>query len=78
MLLEACNLLEEELDVFNLLLIRQRVNIEIAKVREAAPPENKGWFGGWWGGGASKKEQSDATENIGNYCINKGIYINYA
>ncbi|XP_034479091.1 vacuolar protein sorting-associated protein 13 isoform X2 [Drosophila innubila] len=64
MLLEACNLLEEELDVFNLLLIRQRVNIEIAKVREAAPPENKGWFGGWWGGGASKKEQSDATENI--------------
>ncbi|XP_062132408.1 intermembrane lipid transfer protein Vps13 isoform X1 [Drosophila sulfurigaster albostrigata] len=63
MLLEACNLLEQELDVFNLLLIRQRVNIEIAKQREAAPPENTGWFGGWWGGGA-KKEQNEGNENI--------------
>ncbi|KAH8307603.1 hypothetical protein KR044_004766 [Drosophila immigrans] len=63
MLLEACTMLEQELDVFNLLLIRQRVNIEIAKQREAAVPENKGWFGGWWGGGA-KKEESDLTENI--------------
>lgn len=59
-------MLEQELDVFNLLLIRQRVNIEIAKEREAAPPENTGWFGGWFGGGASKKEQNDASENIGN------------
>ncbi|XP_030388188.1 vacuolar protein sorting-associated protein 13 [Scaptodrosophila lebanonensis] len=63
MLIETCTLLEKELDLFNLLLIRQRVNIEIAKLRESAPVEKAGWFSGWWGGGA-KKEESEEQANI--------------
>ncbi|XP_017078120.1 vacuolar protein sorting-associated protein 13 [Drosophila eugracilis] len=58
-LIETCRLLEKELDIFNLLLIRQRVNIEIAKQREAVPEQKSGWFSGWgWGGGAKKEEQT--------------------
>ncbi|XP_052841610.1 intermembrane lipid transfer protein Vps13 [Drosophila gunungcola] len=58
-LTETCNLLETKLDIFNLLLIRQRVNIEIAKQREAVPEPKQGWFSGWgWGGGAKKDEQT--------------------
>ncbi|XP_017837309.1 vacuolar protein sorting-associated protein 13 isoform X2 [Drosophila busckii] len=64
-LLAACTLLETELDLFNLLLIRQRVNIEIAKLREAAPEEKPGWFSGWWGGGGgAKKEEAGNEQNF--------------
>jgi len=64
-LTETCRLLETELDVFNLLLIRQRVNIEIAKEREAVPEPKQGWFSGWgWGGGAKKEDQT-AGQKLG-------------
>ncbi|EDW71988.1 uncharacterized protein Dwil_GK10679 [Drosophila willistoni] len=63
-LLESCTLLEQELDVFNLLLIRQRVNIEIAKLRVTTPPEQTGWFSGWWGSGGAKKDEGTTGENI--------------
>ncbi|XP_034653735.1 vacuolar protein sorting-associated protein 13 [Drosophila subobscura] len=62
-LTETCSLLEQELDAFNLLLIRQRVNIEIEKLRVAAPVEKAGWLSGWWGGGA-KKENEGADQNF--------------
>lgn len=59
-------MLEHELDVFSLLIIRQRVNIEIAKLRETAEEEKKaGWFSGWWGGGKKKEEDNKGT--IGKY-----------
>lgn len=65
-LLETCDLLEHELDAFSLLLIRQRVNIEIAKLRETATEEKKaGWFSGWWGGGKKKEDENKGT--IGKY-----------
>ncbi|XP_017018537.1 intermembrane lipid transfer protein Vps13 [Drosophila kikkawai] len=64
-LVETCNLLEQELDIVNLLLIRQRVNIEIAKQREAAPEEKAGWFSGWgWGGGAKKEDQTEGQNLV--------------
>ncbi|EDW46782.1 GM20964 [Drosophila sechellia] len=65
MLTETCRLLETELDVFNLLLIRQRVNIEIAKQREAVPEQKSGWFSGWgWGGGAKKDDQTTSQKLV--------------
>ncbi|KMY92020.1 vacuolar protein sorting-associated protein 13 [Drosophila simulans] len=64
-LTETCRLLETELDVFNLLLIRQRVNIEIAKQREAVPEQKSGWFSGWgWGGGAKKDDQTTSQKLV--------------
>lgn len=65
--------MEQELDVFNLLIIRQRVNIEIAKLRENAPPAKAGWFSGWWGGGAEKKEQVSTGANIGKFVAYNNI-----
>ncbi|XP_026840774.1 vacuolar protein sorting-associated protein 13 [Drosophila persimilis] len=62
-LIETCSLLEQELDAFNLLLIRQRVNIEIEKLRDAAPVPKTGWLSGWWGGGA-KKENEGQDQNF--------------
>ncbi|KAH8253644.1 hypothetical protein KR032_006328 [Drosophila birchii] len=64
-LVETCNLLEQKLDTFNLLLIRQRVNIEIEKQREATPEKKPGWFSGWgWGGGAKKEEQTEGQKLV--------------
>ncbi|XP_030555732.1 vacuolar protein sorting-associated protein 13 [Drosophila novamexicana] len=60
-LLEACSLLEQKLDVFNLLLIRQRVNIDIAKLQENEPRTSTGWFSSWWSGDTAKKDESDDT-----------------
>ncbi|EDW02215.1 vacuolar protein sorting-associated protein 13 [Drosophila grimshawi] len=63
MLVETCNMLEQELDVFNLLLIRQRVNMEIAKSREAEPAQSGGWFSGWWGGGSNTQRSAAETDD---------------
>lgn len=44
---------EEELDLFNMILIRNRVDFEVEKsglLQKAEPPKS-GWFSGWWGGG---------------------------
>ncbi|KAH8275295.1 hypothetical protein KR026_004712 [Drosophila bipectinata] len=61
-LVETCRLLETELDVMNLLMIRQRVNIEIEKNREAEPVQKAGWFGGWFGGGEKKEEKTEGQK----------------
>lgn len=55
---ETVKLCEEKLDLFNLVLIRNRVGLEIDKIKlkEIEDQKNKGWFGGWWGGGSSSKE----------------------
>lgn len=62
MLVETCHLLETQLDVMNLLMIRQRVNIEIEKNRETEPVQKAGWFGGWFGGGEKKEEKTEGQK----------------
>ncbi|XP_017019677.1 intermembrane lipid transfer protein Vps13-like [Drosophila kikkawai] len=61
-LIESCNLLEQKIDIFNLLLIRERVNIEIEKQREAMPKQKAGWFSGW--GGGSKTQGQKLVEKF--------------
>lgn len=44
---------EEALDLFNLVLIRKRVNFEVEQSGVLQKPQQAsgGWFSGWWGGG---------------------------
>ncbi|XP_028969113.1 vacuolar protein sorting-associated protein 13 [Galendromus occidentalis] len=44
--------LEEELDLFNIILARRQAEVEIAK--QPKIEAKKGWLGGWWGGGSEK------------------------
>lgn len=46
---------EAALDLFNLVLIRKRVNFEVEQSGILQKPQQSsgGWFSGWWGGGKS-------------------------
>ncbi|KAL5288954.1 hypothetical protein ACFFRR_009268 [Megaselia abdita] len=59
---EKVKLCEEKLDLFNLVLIRNRIGMEVdrIKLKEEEEQKNKGWFGGWFGGG-KKSGESDSN-----------------
>lgn len=47
--------MENKLDVFNIVLIRQRIEVQVERdqAEEARQKQQrKGWFGSWWGGAA--------------------------
>lgn len=59
-------MLEQKLDLFNLVLIRKRVQIEVDKIRkdeESKQSQKSGWFGGWFGGG--RKTEDGESDDIG-------------
>lgn len=60
---KRCDDGEYQLDLFNLILIRQRVDleVEISGKRTKEIENSGGWFSGWWGGG--KKEEAKSGEN---------------
>lgn len=64
---EMVKMCEEKLDLFNLVLIRNRVGLEVdrIKLKEEEEQKNKGWFGGWFGG-AKKTGESDS--NYRKFC----------
>ncbi|XP_050667360.1 intermembrane lipid transfer protein Vps13 isoform X3 [Leptidea sinapis] len=50
---------EKSLDLFNLVVIRQRIELEVerlGKIEEEAK-KSRGWFSGWWSGANSKDEE---------------------
>lgn len=49
---------EERLDLFNLLLIRNRVDLEVEKSGILKKQEEKqgSWFSGWWGGNKNAED----------------------
>lgn len=52
--------LEKELDAFNIIIIRQSVELEVARV--GTPPESdRWWFTAWWGS-KPKQESKGATD----------------
>lgn len=75
---------EEHLDLFNLVLIRKRVNFEVEQsgVLQKPQVQSSGWFSGWWGGGKSE-EPADKDKDICELLItmiftqknNKLIYL---
>lgn len=57
--------LEKELDAFNIIIIRQMVELKIARAPVEDPkPKSKSWFGGWFGGGSAQEDMAD-TGTIG-------------
>lgn len=60
-LLEEIEECERNLNIQNLVILRQKVELEVEKTtKEKAAEEPKGWFSGWWGG---KKDDSKADES---------------
>lgn len=63
--IQLCESLENKLDLYNLLLIRKRVDLEVKisdKQKAEAPKPASSWFGGWFGGNkedATKTKDSD-------------------
>lgn len=53
--------LEKELDAFNIIIIRQRVELEVARTG-TTPEKERSWFSGWWGGKPKEEESKDATD----------------
>lgn len=59
----TCLIAEQKLDLFNLILIRKRVQLEVDRLRQGEEKEqncSKSWFSGWFGGG--KKNDNDSTD----------------
>ncbi|XP_047510768.1 vacuolar protein sorting-associated protein 13 isoform X2 [Pieris napi] len=50
---------EKTLDLFNLVVIRQQIELEVERLGklEAEAKKSRGWFSGWWGGGSSKDDE---------------------
>ncbi|XP_059483152.1 intermembrane lipid transfer protein Vps13 isoform X2 [Neocloeon triangulifer] len=60
--------LEKKIDVFNIIVLRKRAEVQVQKTRklEEENKKNAGWFGGWFGGGSSadKNSGSDIATKI--------------
>ncbi|XP_034830205.1 intermembrane lipid transfer protein Vps13 isoform X2 [Maniola hyperantus] len=50
---------EKTLDLFNLVVIRQKIEMEVERLGklEEEAKKSRGWFGGWWSGGSSKDDE---------------------
>lgn len=49
---------EKQLDLLNLVVIRQKIEMEVERLGklEEEAKKNKGWFSGWWYGSSSKED----------------------
>ncbi|XP_031336343.1 vacuolar protein sorting-associated protein 13 isoform X2 [Photinus pyralis] len=55
---------EEELDIFNIVVTRQKIEVEVARLGKLnAQKEKKSWFSSWWGGG-SEGDKSTNSDDI--------------
>lgn len=53
------------MDVINIVIIRQRIELEVARLgKQQEQQQKKSWFSSWWGGTASDEdnELSQSTE----------------
>lgn len=62
-LLDDC---EKKLDLFNLVVIRQKIEMEVERLGKAQEEaqKNKGWFSSWWGSSTPKDEEHAESTNI--------------
>lgn len=57
---QRVDLHEEKLDLFNLMLIRNRVDLEVEKsgIKQQQESTKSSWFGGWWYGSKSSNDEN--------------------
>lgn len=70
-ILQGCEKFEEKIDLFNLLLIRKRVELEVEKsgkfeAQQVQQQQKGSWFG-WWG---SKDTASQDNGKDNDICMN--------
>lgn len=54
---------EKKLNIQNLVIIRQKVELEVEKLlKQEASEAKKGWFSGWWGGAKEEGKGGDADD----------------
>ncbi|XP_065344717.1 intermembrane lipid transfer protein Vps13 isoform X2 [Cloeon dipterum] len=63
-LLREIRELEKEIDVFNIIVMRKRAEVQVQKTKklEEENKKNAGWFGGWFGGGGSSADKNSASD----------------
>ncbi|XP_055538544.1 intermembrane lipid transfer protein Vps13 isoform X2 [Wyeomyia smithii] len=58
-----CEGLERILDLHNIIIIRQKIELEVKKKGKKQEEEQRGgWFSSWWGGGAKKTDDDSKTD----------------
>jgi len=63
LLLDQVEDCEKQLNIQNLVIIRQKVELEVEKLTKEKQEEvSKGWFGGWWGGKKDDNKDSDSDD----------------
>uniref|UniRef100_A0A2M4CVW7 Putative vacuolar protein n=1 Tax=Anopheles darlingi TaxID=43151 RepID=A0A2M4CVW7_ANODA len=65
-MLSRCEEFEKILDLHNIVVVRQKVTLEVEKEgmrQRAEEQKSTGWFSSWWGG-ASKKQETSAGVDI--------------
>ncbi|XP_050092629.1 intermembrane lipid transfer protein Vps13 isoform X2 [Anopheles aquasalis] len=65
-LMNRCEEFEKILDLHNIVVVRQKVALEVEKEgmrQRAEEQKSTGWFSSWWGG-TSKKEETSAAVDI--------------
>ncbi|XP_055612800.1 intermembrane lipid transfer protein Vps13-like, partial [Uranotaenia lowii] len=63
-IIARCEELEKILDLHNLIVLRQKVELEVQKEgkRQQEEQQKAGWFSSWWGGGAKKEDANNTTD----------------
>lgn len=65
----TCSIAEQKLDLFNLILIRKRIQLEVDRLRQEEETKKESgsksaWFGGWFGRGKKEEERTDIEKSI--------------
>lgn len=71
--------MENKLDVFNIVLIRQRIEVQVERdqAEEARQKQQrKGWFSSWWGGAAEAEAvQPGSAAELGEACYLSSLQL---
>lgn len=68
-ILEKCEECEKKLNIQILVVVRQQIELEIAKDKEKVAEQQKssGWFGGWFGGGKKDDAKLEDSNDLSKF-----------